>query len=84
MSAGALNSPWTPCTWVDLVEPVALLLNELLSRFQQQRDFDSLRPAAEAMLTAVKNLLDRHVRAIAVPSGTRWRRLNECLRSIAR
>ena len=79
-----VNKPWLPQTWVDVVEPILQLLNELLSRFQQQQDFERLSPGALRALAEAEAVIAQRVVGTPSTSGSRWRRLNETTRAIRR
>lgn len=71
------SAPWQPRSWMELVEPVVLLLQQLLSRFQSQESLEQqqLRPGAERTIAAVSRIIGSHITGHAGFTTTQLRRL---------
>ncbi|GAX83659.1 hypothetical protein CEUSTIGMA_g11084.t1 [Chlamydomonas eustigma] len=76
--AGHTSKPWA-----DIIEPCAVLLNELLSRFQSEEQHRRASEGCEMLLPTLHALAEQHLRGEeAVEAGysrARWRRLQDTL-----
>jgi hypothetical protein len=75
---------WTPEGWIDVVEPVAVFLREVLTRFQQHDTFQGCRGALQRIWAALHALLGPGRALDLSTCGVRGRRLQDAVRTVDR
>jgi hypothetical protein len=78
-------SGWTPRCWLDVLHPCALLLGEVVERFQEHGAAQAARPGAtrclQVLLAALEGLGQQQVEAA---DRRRYQQLMQALRAVGR
>jgi hypothetical protein len=75
---------WTPGGWLDVVEPVAVFLREVLTRFQQPDAFEARRGPLQRIWAALHSLLGPGQALDLATCGVRGRQLQDTVRTVDR